>query len=145
MENQTNAEYKISYMGFSGKCHKYDKRYFSYIRTNENYWLSVDVTKSSPFKKIRTLPREGLIPSIVVYICLAATTFEIISSKKVGTKRKKTTKKRNSIDVLSNLRIKTNVELVRTCVLAKYLEYDRRKTPLPDRSKPYIKDLGNDI
>ena len=135
MENQTNVEYKISFMGFSGKCHKYDKWYFSYIRTNENYWLSVDVTKSSPSKKIRTLPREGLIPSVVVYICLAATTFEIISSKKVGTKRKKTTKKRNSIDVLSNLRIKTNVELVRTCVLAKYLEYDRRKAPLPDRSK----------
>ena len=138
MENQTNVEYKISFMGFSGKCHKYDKWYFSYIRTNENYWLSVDVTKSSPSKKIRTLPREGLIPSVVVYICLAATTFEIISSKKVGTKRKKTTKKRNSIDVLSNLRIKTNVELVRTCVLAKYLEYDRRKAPLPDRSKRYM-------
>ena len=79
-----------------------------------------------------------MIPSIVVYICLAATTFEIISSKKVRTKRKKTTKKRNSIDVLSNLRIKTNVELVRTCVLAKYLEYDRRKAPLPDRSKRYM-------
>ena len=86
-----------------------------------------------------------MIPSIVVYICLAATTFEIISSKKVRTKRKKTTKKRNSIDVLSNLKIKINIELVRTCVLAKYLEYDRRKTPLPDRSKRYIKDLGNDI
>ena len=145
MENQTKVEYKILFVEFSGKCDKYDKRYFSYIRTNKNYWLRVDLTKSSPFKKIRTLPHERLIPSIVVYICLAATTFEIISSKKVGTKRKKTTKKRNSIDVLSNLRIKTNVELVRTCVLAKYLEYDRRKTPLPDSSKCYIKDLGNDI
>ena len=39
---------------------------------DKNYWLSVDVTKSSPFKKIKTLPREGLIPSIVAYICLAA-------------------------------------------------------------------------
>ena len=86
-----------------------------------------------------------MIPSIVAYICLAAATFEIISSKKFGTKRKITTKKRNNIDVLSNVRIKTNVELVRTCVLANYLEYDRRKTPLPDRSKHYIKDLGNDI
>ena len=105
----------------------------------------LDLTKSSPFKKIRTLPHEGLIPSIVVYICPAATTFEIISSEKIRTKRKKTTKKRNSIDVLSNFKIKINVELVRTYVLAKYLEYDRRKTPLPDRSKRYIKDLGNDI
>ena len=35
--------------------------------------------------------------------------------------------------------------MVQTCVLAKYLEYDRRKTSLPDRSKRYIKDLGNDI
>ena len=119
MENQTDVECKISLMGFSGKFDKYDKRYFSYIRTNKNYWLSVDVTKSSQIKKIRTLPREGLIPSIVVYICLAATTFEVISSKKSRTKRKKTTKKGNSIDVLSSLKIKTNVELVRTCVLAK--------------------------
>ena len=76
-------------MGFSGKCDKYDKRCFSCMRTNKSYWLSVNVTKSSPFKKIRTLPREGSIPSIVVYICLAATTFEMISSKKVRTKRKK--------------------------------------------------------
>ena len=59
------------------------------MRTNKSYWLSVIVTKSSPFKKLRTLPREGSIPSIVVYICLAATTFEMISSKKVRTKRKK--------------------------------------------------------
>ena len=51
MENQTNVEYKISFKGFSGKCDKYDKRYFSRIRTNKNYWLSVDVTKSRPFKK----------------------------------------------------------------------------------------------
>ena len=71
MENQINVEYKISFMGFSGMCDKYDKQYFSYIKTNKNYWLSVDVTKSSPFKKIGTLPRESLIPFIVVYICLA--------------------------------------------------------------------------
>ena len=109
MENQTHVEYKISFMGFSGKCDKYDKRYFSYIRRKKNYWLSVDVTKSSPIKKIRTVPREGLIPSIFVYICLEATNFEMTSSKKVRTKRKKTTKKGNSMDVLSNLKIKTNV------------------------------------
>ena len=135
----------IIYEIFRRECDKYEKRYISYIRKNQNYWLSVDVTKSSPFKKIRTLPREDLIPSIVVYICLAVTTFEIISSKKVRIKRKKTTKKGKSIDVLSNLKIKTNVELVRTCVLAKCTEYGRRKTPLPDRSTCYIKDLGNDI
>ena len=88
MENQTNVEYKISFVGFSGKCLKYDKRYFSYIRTNRNYWLSFDVTKSSPFKKIKTLPREGLTPSIVVYICLAASTLEIIPSRKFRTLKK---------------------------------------------------------
>ena len=33
MESQTDVEHKISFMGFSGKCDKYDKRYFSYIRT----------------------------------------------------------------------------------------------------------------
>ena len=78
-----------------------------------------------------------MISSIVLYICLAATTFEITSSKKARTKRKKTANKGNSIAVLSNLKIKTNVELVRTTL--------QEKTPLPDRSKPYIKDLGNDI
>ena len=57
----------------------------------------------------------------------------------------KTTKKGNLIDVLSNLKIKPNVGLVQTCVLAKCLEYDRKKAPLPDRSKHYIKDPGNDI
>ena len=86
-----------------------------------------------------------MIPSIGVYIYLAATTFEIISSKKIRSKRKSTAKEGNHIDVLSNLKIKINIELVRICVLAKYLEYDRRKTRLPDRSKRYIKDLGNDI
>ena len=79
-----------------------------------------------------------MIPSTVADICLAATNFEIISSKKVKTKRKETKKKRDSMDVLSNLKIKTNVELVPTFVLAKYLENDRRKRPLPDRSKCYI-------
>ena len=128
MENQTNVEYKISCMGFSGKCDKYDKRYFSYIRTNKNCWLSVDVTKSSSFKKIRILSRDGLISSIVLYICLAATTFEITSSKKVRTKRKKTTKKGNSIAVLSNLKIKTNVELVRTALQEKNTSSRQIKT-----------------
>ena len=70
----------IIYEIFRKESDKYEKRYFSYIRKNQNYWLSVDVTKSRPFKKIRTLPREDLIPSIVVCICLAVTTFEIISS-----------------------------------------------------------------
>ena len=32
-----------------------------------------------------------------------------------------------------------------TCVLAKYLECDRRETPLPDRPKRYVKNLRNDI
>ena len=38
-----------------------------------------------------------------------------------------------------------NVELVQACVFAIHLEYDRRKTPLLDRSKRYIKGFGNDI
>ena len=67
---------------------------------------------------------EDLIPSIV---CLAAATLEIISSKKFRTKRKKPTKKRNSIDVLSNLKINTNLELVRTYVLAKAINTSSRQ------------------
>ena len=86
-------------MEFSGKCDKYEKQYFSYIRTNKNYWLSVDVTKSSPFKKIKTLPREGLIPSIVVYICLAATTFEIISSKKVTQQKERKQQRKGTVSM----------------------------------------------
>ena len=50
-ENQIKVEYKISFMGFSGKFDEYDKRYFSYKRINKTDCLSVDVTKSSPFKK----------------------------------------------------------------------------------------------
>ena len=46
-----------------------------------------------------------------------------------------------SIDVLKNLHIKANVQLVRTCVLAKYLEHDRRKRRLPDRPATYLTDL----
>ena len=61
MKNQRNVEYKISFVGFLSvififKCDKYDKGYFSHIRTDKSYRLSVNVTKSSPFKKIRTLP-----------------------------------------------------------------------------------------
>ena len=88
MENQTKVEYKIPFMGFSGKCDKYDKRYFLYIRTTKNYWFSVDVTESIPFKKIKTLPPESLIPSIDIYICLAATSFKITSLKNVRTTKK---------------------------------------------------------
>ena len=76
MGNQTKIEYKILSVEFSGKCDKNDQRYFSYIRANKNYWLNVDVTKSSSFKKNRTLPLEGLIPSIIVYICFAATSLK---------------------------------------------------------------------
>ena len=49
-----------------------------------------------------------------------------------------------SIDVLKNLQIKANVQLVRTCVLAKYLKHDRRKR-LPDRPATYLNDLGKCI
>ena len=48
MKNQANVKYKISFMGLSGKCDKYDKRFFSYIRTNKKYWLSVNLKE---FKK----------------------------------------------------------------------------------------------
>ena len=101
-------------MGFSGKCDKYDKRCFS-TKTNKNYCFSVDVTKSSLFKKTKALPRAHLMASIVVYICLVAATLEIILQQK----EKKTAKKGNSIDLLSNLKINTNLKLVRTYVLAK--------------------------
>ena len=55
MENQTNVEYNIFFMRFSGMRDKYDKRYCSYIRRNKNYRLRVDVTKRSPIKKTSKL------------------------------------------------------------------------------------------
>ena len=50
-----------------------------------------------------------------------------------------------SIDVLKNLQIKANVQLVRTWVLAKYLEHYRRKRRLTDRLATYLTDLGKRI
>ena len=44
-----------------------------------------------------------------------------------------------------NLQIKANVQLVRTCVLAKYLEQDRRKRRLLDRPATYLFDLAKRI
>ena len=50
-----------------------------------------------------------------------------------------------SVDVLKNLQIKANVQLLRTCVLTRYLEHDRRKRRLPDRPATYLPDLGKRI
>ena len=50
-----------------------------------------------------------------------------------------------SIDVLKNLQIKANIQLVRTWVLAKYLEHYRRKRRVPDRLAIYLTDLGKHI
>ena len=44
-----------------------------------------------------------------------------------------------------NLQIKANVQLVRTCVLAKYLEQDRRKRRLLDRPATYLFDLKKNV
>ena len=46
--------------------------------------------------------------------------------------------------MLKNLEIKANVQLVRTCVLAKYLEHDRRERFL-DRPVTYLIDLRKRI
>ena len=50
-----------------------------------------------------------------------------------------------SIYVLKNLQIRANVQLLRTCVLARQLEHDRRKRRLPDRPATYLADLGKRI
>ena len=50
-----------------------------------------------------------------------------------------------SINVLKNLQIKANVQLLRTCVLARYLKHDQRKRRLPDRPATYLADLGKRI
>ena len=50
-----------------------------------------------------------------------------------------------SIDVLKNLQINANVQLFRTCVLARHLEHDQKKRRLPDRPTIYLTDLGKRI
>ena len=47
--------------------------------------------------------------------------------------------------MLKNLQIKANVQLVRTCVLARFLEHDRRKRRLPDTPATYLTDLEKPI
>ena len=71
---------------------------------------------------------------------------EVSLRKEKRNQRQKSQKKiKMSIDVLKNLQIKANVQLVRTCVLAKYLKHDRRKRRLPDRPATYRNDLGKRI
>ena len=83
-------------------------------------------------------------PSLPIYFCLAATTVRSITKeRKEKSKAKKLKKIKMSINVLKNLQIKANVQLVKTCVLARYLEHDRRKRRLPDRPPAtYLADLG---
>ena len=50
-----------------------------------------------------------------------------------------------SIDVLKNLQINANVQLFRTCALARHLEHDQKKRRLPDRPAIYLNDLGKRI
>ena len=68
-----------------------------------------------------------------------------VSLRKENSKAKKPKKIKMSIDVLKNLQIKANIQLVRTCVLARWLEHDRRKRRLPDRLATYLTDLGKRI
>ena len=85
-------------------------------------------------------------PSLLIYFCLAASAVRSITKeRKEKSKAKKPKKIKMSIDVLKNLQIKANVQLVRTCVLAKYLKHDRRKRRLPDRPATYRNDLGKRI
>ena len=68
-----------------------------------------------------------------------------VSLRKENSKAKKPKKIKMSIDVLKNLQINANIQLVRTCVLARWLEHDRRKRRLPDRLATYLTDLGKRI
>ena len=121
-------------------------KYQSYIKPNNRYWLKVNVTKITPFKLLREIPWEISFLSLLIYFCLAATIVRSITNeRKEKSKAKKPKKIKMSIDVLKNLQIKANVQLVRTCALAKYLEHDRRKRRLPDRPATHLTDLGKRI
>jgi len=56
-----------------------------------------------------------------------------------------TTKKKKSIDVVTNLETTKNVELVRLPVLLKYIEYDRMKDHKYEDGDQYLEGLEQDI
>ena len=121
-------------------------KYHSYIKPNNHYWRKVNVTKNTPFSLLREILWETSFPFLLIYFCLATTTVpSITEERKEKSKAKKPKKINMSIDVLKNLQIKANVQLVRTCVLVKYLEHHRRKRRLPDRPATYLNDLGKRI
>ena len=145
VQNGNKAQYNLSFIGYYMNGNK-STNYHSYIKPNNHYWVRVNVRKNAPFKLLREIPWEISFPSLLIYFCLAATTVRSITKeRKEKSKAKKPKKIKMSIDVLKNLQIKANVQLVRTCVLAKYLEHDRRKRRLPDRPATYLTDLGKRI
>ena len=116
----------------------------SYVKPKSYYWLKVNVIKNTPFKLLRNIPWEISFPT-EIYICFAATTIRSITKeRKDKSKAKKPNKIKTLIDVLKNLQIKANVQLIRTCVLVRYLEHGPRKI-LPDRPATYLIDLGKHI
>ena len=145
VQNGTKAQYNLSFIGHYTNGNKSTK-YHSYIKPNNHYWLKVNVTKNIPFKLLWEILWETPFVSLLIYFCLAATTVpSITKERKEKSKAKKPKKINMSIDVLKNLQIKANVQLVRTCVLVKYLEHHRRKRRLPDRPATYLNDLGKRI
>ena len=129
-ENGTKAQYNLSFIGHYTNGNKSTK-YHSYIKPNNHYWLKVNVTKNTQCKLLREIPWEISFPSLLTYFCLAATTVQSINKeRKEKSKAKKPKKIKMSIDVLKNLQIKKDVQLVRTCALARYFEHDRRKRRL---------------
>ena len=142
IKNGTKAQYNLSFISHYTNGNKSTK-YHSYIKPNKHYWLKVNVTKNTPFKMLREIPWEIFFSSLLIYFCLvAATVRSITKERKKKSKAKKPKKIKMSIDVLKNLQIKANVQLVRTSVLAKYNEHDRRKRKLPDRPTTYLTDVG---
>ena len=145
IQNGTKQQYNLSFIGHYTNGNKSTK-YHSYIKPNNHYWLKVNVTKNTPFKLLREILWETSVTSLLIYFCLATTTVpSITKERKEKSKAKKPKKIKMSIDVLKNLQIKANVQLVRTCVLVKYLEHHRRKRRLPDRPATYLNDLGKRI
>ena len=145
IENGTKAQHNLPFIGHYTNRNKSTK-YHSYIKSNNHYWLKVNVTKNTPFKLLREIPWEVSFPSLLIYFCLSITTVRnITKERKEKLKAKKLKKTKMLIDVLKNLQIKGNIQLVRTRALARYLEHDRRKKRLPDRPAKYLTDLRKRI
>ena len=119
-----SMKYEFSYIGLKKDMNKENVHYSSFMRSNnkKNFWYFFDVLNTRPLKKLLALPidvEDDI--SFVIYICMSA--LLLMSSNQKPSKEKKA--KIINIDVETKLCSRQYVQLVRSSVLEKYIEFDR--------------------